>query len=109
MLSNEYFGSKQRTEGISVAGLQTASPGRSERKAQQTEIDGDPIMTKTMLKFAQHSTLAAVFVSTAAFAAPAVHDGVLHAQTATRSVATQIACNALEGAPDCQNGVMPHP
>ena len=69
-------------------------------------------MTKITLKIAQNSVLAAMFLSTAAFAAPAAHDGALYAPTAKQTVAVaqaKVACDALEGTPDCRNGFMPLP
>lgn len=69
-------------------------------------------MTKITLKIAQTGVLAAMFLSTAAFAAPAAHNATLPTPVAKQSVATtqaKIACDALEGTPDCRNGFMPRP
>ena len=68
-------------------------------------------MTKFTLKIAQHGALAAMLLSTAAFAAPA-HEATFYAPAAKQvAAATQakVACDALEGVPDCRNGFMPRP
>jgi len=83
-------------------------------------------MTSLTLKIAQRVLLAAIFVSTAAAAAPAEQGTApqLTAQNqtiavgsapsaATAPIATakpaMIACDVYEGTPDCHDGFMPRP